>query len=64
MYNCNKCQKKVNNKKELYKGMCEQCYKKYLLTKIENLNENDYIISNNIVSFKYWLKKIFKKKDI
>ena len=62
MYYCNNCKKKVNNKKDLYKGLCENCYHEYLLNKIENIGEPEPIERKpKKFSIKNFLKKILKK---
>ena len=62
MYYCNKCQKEVNKKKDLYKGLCENCYRNYLLEKIQNIDsQNNIKNKKNTFSIKQFLKKIFKK---
>lgn len=59
MYYCNKCKKEVNNKKDLYKGLCENCYREYLLEKIENIGNPEYFENNkNNFSLKKFIKKI------
>ena len=62
MYFCNKCKKEFKNKKELYKGLCEKCYKEYLLNKIESIDDSETIEKKqkeiSIISF---IKKILKK---
>ena len=63
MYYCNKCHKSVNSKKDLYKGLCEKCYKQYLLKKIENLEISDFSKKNkSALSLITLLKKIFLNK--
>lgn len=60
MYYCEKCQKEVNNKKDLYKGLCKDCYRAYLLEKVENIGNPEYLEKNS--SLKDFFKKIFNRK--
>ena len=67
MYVCKKCGKTVENKDELYKDLCMNCYHQYLLDKIENyrLNMQKPTIyaekkPNRFVSF---IKKLLKRKE-
>lgn len=63
MFYCNKCKKEIIHKKDLYKGLCEKCYKEYLLKKIENLDNPNYTsnIKNNF-TLKNFFKKLLKKR--
>lgn len=67
MYYCNKCNKEFKNKKDLYYGLCEDCYKAYLLEEIDNF---DFSEKNN-PEFSFWefltvflgkIKKFIKHK--
>ena len=61
MYYCYKCKKEVNRKKDLHEGMCEKCYREYLLEKIENIGNIEYFKKDSF-SIKKFFQKIFHKK--
>ena len=62
MYYCNKCNKEVDNKKDLYKGLCQSCYHDYLIEKIENLGNPEFLEKDkNNFSIKNSIKEIFEK---
>ena len=59
MYYCKKCNKSFKKKKELYDGLCENCYKKIILEEINHLDFKES--SSHFYSFLDFFKKIFKK---
>lgn len=66
MYYCNNCNRKFKNKKNLYDGLCENCYKAYILEEIEHLDfsENNtqiFSFSEFFSNFFNNIKKYFKK---
>lgn len=67
MYACKNCGKTVEEKNQLYKGLCMDCYHQYLLDKIDNYQkamEKPTVYQekkpNPFLSF---IKKLFKRKE-
>lgn len=67
MYACKNCGKTVEEKNQLYKGLCMDCYHQYLLEKIDNYAKAmkkptlyQEKKPNRFVSF---IKKLFKRKE-
>ena len=61
MYYCKKCNKEVETKKDLYKGLCEKCYLEYLFDKVEKLGTQEYTLEENtFFSIKNLLNDIFE----
>lgn len=67
MYTCKGCGKTVEEKDELYKGLCTNCYHQYLLDKIDNYakaRKKPIVYQekkpNRLITF---IKRIFKRKE-
>ena len=65
MYYCKKCNKEIKSKKDLYKGLCKECYLEYLFDKVEKLGTPEYRMEEkNYFSIKNFLNKIFENIKI
>ena len=58
---CKKCNREIGNKEQLYRNMCFDCYKKFLLEKIENMKENEPIIFDEKPPKDSFYKKLINK---
>jgi len=62
---CKKCKKAIKSRKESYNDLCFDCYKEYLLEKIQHIGEDTYIFAskNHILkSISNSIKNFFKRK--
>ena len=53
---CKKCKKEINSNNTGYYGLCENCYREYLIEKINNLGKESPKKKSNFLS------TLFKKR--
>ena len=58
--NCVKCNREIMPKEETFRGLCWECYKEYLLNKIEHMND-EKVPLNSLPKEKFHFKDIPKK---
>lgn len=58
---CKKCHRQMGKKEPLYRDMCFDCYKEFLLEKIKNMKENEPINFDDEPKPDSFFDKIIKK---